>query len=444
MRIAYITAGAGGMYCGSCLHDNALAGALLRQGHDVALIPTYTPLRTDDTDFSIDRVFYGAINVYLEQKLALFRHTPWMLDRLLDSPRLLGWASRVGGSTDPSQLGDLTLSVLEGEHGRQRKELEKLVAWLEGDLRPEIVHITNSMLLGMVRRIKQALGVPVLCSVQGEDIFLEGLREPYRSQVRRTLAERARDVDGLIATSRYYAEFMTEYLGVPRERVHHVSVGLNLEGHGQAPPLPDGRPFVIGYLARLCPEKGLHLLVEAFRRLAEQAGAAEVRLRVAGYIGNRDRPYADGIRRQIRDWGLEQSVEFVGEVERPQKIAFLQSLHVLSVPTVYREPKGFYVLEALANGVPVVQPRHGAFPELIEATGGGLLVDPESADALATGLRELMDDAARREELGRRGKEQVQRRFSDDAEAAATLELYRAYLSNAATAGAAAQEDLHA
>ena len=429
LRIAYVTAGAAGMYCGSCLHDNTLAAALLRMGHDVALIPTYTPIRTDETDVSIGRVFYGAINVYLEQKSSVFRHTPWLVDRLLNAPKLLEWASRRGSSSvDPSDLGELTLSVLQGEHGRQRKELHKLVAWLRDDFRPQVVHITNSMLLGIAGRIRDELGVPVLCSVQGEDIFLEGLDEPWRSRVHAALLERVGDADGLIATSRYYAEFMTRYLEVPPEKMHWVGLGVNLSGHGEQPPAPDGRPFVIGYMARQCPEKGLHVLVDAFRRLTERTGNGEVRLRVAGYLGERDRPYVEEIREQVRAWGLSDAVEFLGEVDRAGKLALLRSLHVLSVPTVYREPKGLFVLEALANGVPVVQPRHGSFPELVEATGGGLLVDPESAEALADGLHELMSDPARREALGRTGKQRVHESFGDTAEAERTLDLYRRHL----------------
>ena len=427
MRAAYITAGAAGMYCGSCLHDNALAAALQRAGHDVALIPTYTPIRTDEVDVSIDRVFYGAINVYLEQKIPLFRAVPKVIERMLNSPKLLGLVSNIGSSIDARHLGDLTLSILQGEDGRQSKELDELVEWLRDDYRPEIVHITNSMLIGMVRKVKKEIGVPVLCSVQGEDIFLEQLTEPYHTRVRDTLRERARDIDAFVATSAYYGEFMADYLDVPAERMHHVKLGINLEGHGTDAAAASGDPFTVGYLARICPEKGLHLLMEAFRHLAERAGRERVRLRIAGWLGQRDRAYLEECMKRARVAGIDDLVDYVGEVDRTQKIDFLRSVDVLSVPTVYREPKGLYVLEALANGVPVVQPRHGAFPELIEATGGGLLVEPESAEALAAGLRELMDDPERRAALGRAGKKVVHESYSDTAMAEATLELYRRY-----------------
>src|SRR5689334_3414400 len=182
MRIAYITAGAAGMYCGSCMHDNTLATALIAQGHDALLIPTYTPIRTDEPDVSQHRVFFGGINVYLQQKLALFRHTPWFLDRLLDGPGLLRWVAGSAVKIDPEKVADLAISMLKGEHGNQRKEVAKLAGWLAADVRPQLVNLTNVLLSGIVHEIKRELGVPVLGTLQGDDIFLEALPEPHRSR----------------------------------------------------------------------------------------------------------------------------------------------------------------------------------------------------------------------------------------------------------------------
>ena len=428
MRIAYIAAGAAGMYCGSCIHDNTLIAALQEKGIEAALVPIYTPLRTDEANVSIDHIFYGGINVYLQQKMALFRHTPWALDRLFDHPALLKGLSLFSASTSARDLGELTISMLQGEEGPQKKELDKLVQWLKENYRPDRIQLANSMLTGLAREIKKELEIPVLCAVQGEDLFLDGLIEPYRTQALALLLERARDVDGFIAPCRYYADYMTARLQVPPEKMHVVHLGLNLQGHGEASRDLSDRAFTIGYLARVCPEKGLHLLAEAFYQLTQQVGPEKIRLEVAGYLGRRDRPYFEGVVQQIRAWGLEKAFCYWGEVDRDQKIRFLNRLHVLSVPTPYKEPKGLFVLEALANGVPVVQPRHGAFPELLEATGGGILVESGSVDALASGILELMNDAERRKELGRLGREAVHREFNDKVMAEATLAIYRQYL----------------
>src|SRR5256885_9191548 len=175
-------AGAAGMYCGSCRTDKRLAAAFLEVAEDVIPVATYTPLRTDETDVSIKRIFFGGINVYLQQKLSLFRHTPWFLDRLLDAPRLLRWVSRFAVKTQAADLGELTVPMLQGEHGQQRKEFDKLLRWLETDVRPELVNLTNGLLSGMVGELKRRLNVPVLCSLQGDDIYLEALPEPYRQK----------------------------------------------------------------------------------------------------------------------------------------------------------------------------------------------------------------------------------------------------------------------
>ncbi|MFN9085375.1 MAG: glycosyltransferase family 1 protein, partial [Acidobacteriota bacterium] len=126
MKIVYITAGAANMYCGSCMRDNALAGALRAAGHDVVLTPVYTPTLTDEVNYSLNRVFFGGISVYLQQKSALFRHTPRFLDKLWDSEAALRMASQRSVGVDPRFLGEMTVSMLEGERGPIRKEFDKL------------------------------------------------------------------------------------------------------------------------------------------------------------------------------------------------------------------------------------------------------------------------------------------------------------------------------
>jgi glycosyltransferase involved in cell wall biosynthesis len=427
MKIAYITAGAAGMYCGSCMHDNTLAAAVIAKGHDCVLIPTYTPIRTDERDVSLKRVFFGGISIYLEQKSRLFRRMPRWLDRWLSRPGLLRWVARFGVKTRPEELGDLTLSMLRGMEGNQRLEVERLADWLEREVQPDIICLTNAILSGMAPELQRRLGVPILCTLQGDDIFLDWLPAAHREQALALIRENSKAFAGYLTTSQYYADFMAGYLGVPKDRTHVVYPGLNLHGFDNAGAKEDsGKPAVIiGYLARICPEKGLHALVEALSQIRDLPW----RLRVAGYLGDRDRPYLEGIRQQVRDQGWEDRFEHVGEVDHAGKVAFLGSLDLFSVPTTYREPKGLYLLEAWACGVPVVQPRHGSFPELIAATGGGLLVEPENSTALADGLRLLVTDAAERGKHGQSGREKVREQFTAERMAEETLAVFRRYHS---------------
>ena len=170
----------------------------------MTLVPLYLPLMTDEPREAGDGlIFFGGINVYLQQKSGLFRKTPAWFDRLLDSPTLLKWAADWTGMTDEKLLGELTVSMLSGEQGQQVKELNKLVTWLASEQRPDIVCLSNALLLGMVRPIRRRLGVPIVCSLQGEDAFLDGLPEPYRQRAWSLLREHATEVDAFIAVSRY-------------------------------------------------------------------------------------------------------------------------------------------------------------------------------------------------------------------------------------------------
>ena len=411
MKIAYIAAGAGAMICGNCLRDNTLAAALIELGHDVRLIPTYTPIRTDEEDVSLDRIFYGGINVFLQQKIGLFRHTPWLLDRLLDRPGLLRWASKFVVKTRPEDLGQMTVSVLQGAGGAQRKELHKLIDWLKADP-PDVVHLTNSMFAGMAAAIKNALKIPVCCSLQGEDYFLENLPASYSEQAFSVLSKMAKSVDMFISPSRDHAAAMAPRLGIPEGDIRVVASGLNLK---DLKPAPKSNPevFRIGYLARVCPEKGLALLAEAFHliRNHREAPGPRVQLHVAGWLGPEHHSYLQNIQRQVDGWGLGEDFKYLGGVNRAEKVRFLQRLDVLSVPAAYRAAKGLYVLEALACGVPVVQPRLGVFPELIEATSGGLLFEPENAVQLARSIESLIDNRAESERMGRAGREAVSKQF---------------------------------
>ncbi len=428
MKIAYVAAGAGGMYCGMCIRDEALAAALMAAGQDVTLVPTYTPLHTDDKDVSDGRLFYGGINVYLQQKSAVFRHTPWFVDRLFNAHGLVRWASKVSTKADPEMIGALTASMLAGEDGHQAKELEKLVRALKQTIRPDLVQLSTALLIGAAGRIKAELSVPVLVGLQGEDVFLDGLPEAHRDECIALLSERAGDVDGFIATSTYYAKVAAKRYNIDRGRIVVVPSGINLIGHGP-PPEPPSDVFTVGYLSRICPEKGLHLLVEAFHQLRLATKGRRSRLVVAGWLGPEERPYFDEVRAQVEKHRFAADFEYVGQVDRAGKIRFLQGLSVFSVPTVYRDPRGLCVIEAMANGVPVVQPRHGVFTELMRATGGGMLVTPDDPLELAEALLRLMDDADERERLGSAGRRSVVEKFSAEAMASATLEVYRRHVA---------------
>ena len=424
MRIISITAGAGGMYCGSCIRDNTLAKSLRQLGHDVLLVPLYTPPRTDEPSVSERRVFFGGISVYLEQYSRLFRGTPWLIDRLWEAPWLLRAVSQRGVQTQPEQLGELTVSVLEGVHGRQRKEVDKLVHWLRSELRPDVIDISNSMLISLAPALKEAIGCPVCCTLQGENVFLDHLDEPHRSRALALIRKHAQSVDRFVAVSDHYAGQMAQYLQIPGAKMDVVPLGINAAGYAPAAP-DESRPFTIGYLGRIAPEKGIHLLCDAYHRLRGQGALAGCRLELAGYLGPEHRAYLDGMTRQIRDWGLDGEFHYRGVLEFDEKVAFLQRLDVFAVPATYDDPKGLSLVEAMACGVPVVAARRGTYVELIERTGGGVLIAPDDVEALASALRGLHTDAGRRRALGARAATAVREQHTAEVMARRALDVYQ-------------------
>lgn len=420
-RLTYVTAGAAGMYCGSCMHDNALARALIRGGVDTLLVPVYTPIRTDEANVSTDRVFFGGINLFLRQKLPFFHLVPAPLARLFDVPALLRFVTGEGGGTDRRLLGTLTVSMLQGKHGAQAEEVDRMCDWLQREAHPDAVVMSNLLIGGCIPEIRRRLGVPIVVMLQGDDIFLDYLPANYRTQAIDLLQQLAQQVDAFVVNSKFYGQRMTKMLRLPEDRVHVLPLSIDPAGFLPAAERPVGAPPTVGYLARLSPDKGLDRMVDAFLLLAKRD--PEVQLHTAGWLGAEHRKWTAAQFDRLRHAGLDGRFQYHGSPDHAGKIKFLQSIDVLSVPTQYEDPKGLFVLEALAAGVPVVQPAHGAFPELLEMTGGGILVPPGDAATLASHWEELLRSPHRRLELGARGRAAVLAGHNIDAAASRLKQL---------------------
>jgi glycosyltransferase involved in cell wall biosynthesis len=430
MNISILAAGAAGMYCGSCLRDNALAKALLRTGHHVSLIPLYTPIRTDEQDVSVKQVFYGGLNTWLQYAIGLiFRHTPRFIDKIFDRPGMLNFAGKLGANTPPSKLGPFTVSVLKGIQGPQRKELRRLTNFLRDEIKPHIVTLPNAMFLGTAPYLREQLKVPIVCELTGEDIFLDAMINPWKTQARDLMRQHTHHVDRFVATSNYYAEKMAEYLALPRSRIETIYPGISKEHLSDSPPpREEDRPPTVGFFARICPEKGLDRLYDAFKILRTLPGMENAKLRAAGYLGKGNKKWFADLQERITRDGLAKHFFYEGEVDLAGKLAFLDSIDILSVPTAYQEAKGIFVLESLARGVPIVEPAHGSFRELVYTTGAGLLVPPNDPQKLAEALAELLRDPQRRRQLGEQGQRAVRREFTDDHMADKMLRLYEELL----------------
>jgi glycosyltransferase involved in cell wall biosynthesis len=436
MKIAQLTAGTGGFYCGNCIRDTTLISALRARGHDALIVPMYLPILAEEPAGETDApVFFGGVNVYLQQKLGLFRRTPRWIDRLLDASWLLRVAGAQAHMTRARDLGEMTVSMLHGEDGNQHKELARLCAWLADDFRPEIVNLSNVLLVGMAPAIRRATGARVVCTLHGEDSFLDSLPEPWRARSWDLIARHAAQLDGMVAVSDYYRRVMLERLKLDPSRIDVVHNGIRIHRRlaslAAKPAGPAPKP-AWGYLARMTHGKGLTTLVDAFILLKRRPSARDLELHIGGSMTHADRPYVDMLKTKVREAGLVDHVRWFPNLEPDAKWDFLAGLRIFSVPATYGEAFGLYILEAAAVGVPVIQPRHGAFPELIERLGHDILCEPDDPASLADAAEALLLDADRARLIAERARAIVHRHFSDVAMAERMERFYRRVLSGTA------------
>jgi len=435
MRVVQITAGAGGRICGSCLHDNALVRALRSRGRDAILVPAFVPTTTDEENVAIDRVVMGGVNVWLQEHVPLLRYTPAFLDHPLDSRRLLEWLSSRTGSARAADLGPLTVSTLQGEAGRQRKEVWKLAHWLAAEIRPDVVHLSNALLLGLARAIREVTGARIVASLSGEDVFIEQLPDPYREETWTLLRDRAADVDQFVALNRFFADFMGGRMGLPADTVAVVPHGVDLTVFAAAPPDLEARRKArggrlrLGFLARACPEKGLD---QAIKALAILARDRDVELVAAGATVEAERIYLAGCLALAEDLGVADRFTWRGQVDRAGKLALLGDIDLFTLPTTHPEAKGLSAIEAMAAGVPVVAAAHGTFPELLDGERAGLLHTPQDPADLARAITVLADAPDRAAACGRHGHALGRSRHSAAAMAAGHEALYDRVVGGAA------------
>lgn len=425
MKIVQIIPGVGDtFYCQNCMRDRELVTELRSLGHDVVLAPMYLPVFSEGEDISRDvPVFFGAVGVYLSQHIPAISNAPGWLKRLIDSRGLLSWIARKAGTTSARGLEGMTLSILNGENGGQKVELDRLVAWLVQEGKPDVVHLSNALLLGLAGRIRRELGVPVLSTLQDEDSWINSMAPDAAKKAWSLMAEKSADICAFTPVSKYYSRLMQKNLGVDPEKFHVVPTGINTEGYEQA-EAPENQP-VIGYLSKMSESLGLGIMVDAFIIMKERGRLKNLSLKIMGGQTPDDGPFLRALKQKLGSKGLAGDVEFFDSFERPRRIAFLQSLSALSVPMPHPEAGGMFLLEALACGVPVVQPRGGAFPEIIEATGGGICYDRNDPVTLAKTIEDLLLDTERARRLGRAGRKVVLDEFSVKQTAKRMIEVYR-------------------
>ena len=423
MQIIHIVPGSGGsFYCGNCLRDSKYIRGLKDAGAEVIKIPMYLPIFADEHDLEDVPVFYGAISLYLKHIFPFLKKSPAWVDKILNSGPMLKLAAGMAGSTNPKGLEDMTISMLLGEIGEQKKELDHLVDWIAEHCKADVIHLSNALLLGLAKRIKEKLDVKVVCTLQDEDVWVNAMDENFKIKTWALMKERAKDVDAFFAVSSYFAEYMKPLLDIPDNKLftHHIAVDPEDYKYLQSIE----RPLHIGYISRMCEANGLEVLIDAFILLKKDSRWNYVNLILTGGSTGDDDQFIKSIKRKINKAGIHDSVEFHKDFEEEGRRKFFEKIAMVSVPVLDGEAFGLYLLEAMASGIPAVQPALGAFPEIVEKSGGGVIYQPNTPEALANALSDLLDDFEKRAELSKAGRKGIEESFNIHKQALDTMDLY--------------------
>ncbi len=423
MNIVQIIPGSGGaFYCGNCLRDSKFYDAMKELNHEVIKIPMYLPLFSDEHDLAEVPVFYGAVNLYLKQMSSIFRKSPMWFQRMLDSKAMLKMASGMSGSTDPTGLEDMTISMLLGEDGKQDEELNKLADWIADHANADIIHLSNALLLGLAKKLKERTGAIVICSLQDEDVWVDAMNDKHRKEVWELMAQKAEDVDQFIAVSDFYAGVSIDRMGLDPKLISTVHLGVDPDDYTFKPA--EEKPRNIGYISRTNSENGFDIVVDAFVKLKQNPDMKDVKLIVTGGSTGADKKFLKSINKTLKQNKLEDQVEFMEEFEGDARHEFFDKVSMISVPVKNGEAFGIYLTESMACGVPVVQPALGAFPEIVEKSKGGLIYDKNTPDELAKTLTGLLNDEAELKQLSRNARKSIEQDFNINVLASELVKVY--------------------
>lgn len=392
MKIAYIVPGTGdSFYCGNCMRDSSFIRSFRGTGHEILVIPMYLPLALDSENSGVTApIFYGAVNLYLKQLNPAFKKIPAWMSGLLNSRPVLKYAAGKAGSTRAVGLEQMTLSMLDGENGNQADDLDALIKWLRENFNPDIVHLSNALLLGMAPKLKKVLGASVICSLQDEDEWLDEMRQPWQDEAWMKILRNADHTDAFISVSKYFKGLILSKIKLPEDKIHivHNSVDAkfyNFSGYNE-------KEHTVGFLSRISEPYGLDILIDALLILRKDHRFRNVKIKVSGGFTGDDRKFIRKIKNTIKKENLQQVVHFFNDFSEPGKRVFFKSITLFSVPARRKEAFGMHLLESIASGVPVIQPDHGAYPEIVSLTNAGLLFEPGSPEKLALTLKEVITD----------------------------------------------------
>ncbi len=430
MKIVNIVPGFGGsFYCGNCLRDSGYTKSLIKLGHDAIMLPIYLPLTIEQTDIEDDTpLFYGAVNVYLKQNFKIFRKMPAWLERFFNSNAILRYAAKKAGSTRADGLEEMTISMLNGAEGFQEKELQELIDFLKNHEKPDVVHLSNALLMGMAKKIRQELNIPVVCSLQDEDVWIDAMKPDFQKKLWDLLHEKSKDIDAFIAVSDYFAEYMLKNMRPDTEKMHTINIGIDTSLY-QVTDFKE-MPKAVGFLSRMYEPHGFGIFIDAFILLKQNPEFKHIKAVVTGGMTADDKKFVKKQIKKLKKNNLFSEIEFIEEFKTEKLFYFFDKISILSVPVLKGEAFGTYQIEALASGVPLVQPNLGAFPEIVKNTGGGVIYEPNTPEELAKTWASLLVNPQKLKLMRDNGIKLVNEKFTSMVLSKEVLNIYEKVVLN--------------
>ncbi len=318
--------------------------------------------------------------------------------------------------------------MLKGHEGYQKEELQQLIDFLKNDIKPDVVHLSNALLMGLAGKIKSELGIPVVCSLQDEDVWIDAMADNYQERLWNLFSEKAKDVDAFIAVSKFYADAMQKRMNIEAKKLNVIHIGIDPDVFDVN--LPAQNPQVIGFMSRMNVENGFEVFIDAYIKLKSKADFKEVQLRLSGGMTGDDNAFIKKQVKKLKKHKLLDDVVFVEEYKEEFLNQFFQPLTLLSVPVLNGEAFGLYQIESLACGVPIVQPALGAFPEVIETSRGGVTYTPNTPEALSQKWEEILSKPEALKRMSVDGRKSVEEKFNSKLLIEKILNVYQTVVNN--------------
>ena len=421
MKILLIVPGSGDtFYCSNCFRDNLYAQALRSAGHDVVIMPLYLPL-TDEAFRADTPLFFPATSYYVAQKFFGKGRMPRIVEKVLNAPSILRMASSLSGTTSAKGMEDITLSMIKGDDKHFTKQTEKILDWIVHHDRPDIIHLSTSMLIGIAKAIKNQIDIPIVCSLQDEEIWLDSLENQHAQEAWNAIGANTIYIDRFITSSEFYKSVAMAKVPEIKE-VDVVYPGVNMERY-HSPNYPTDP--TIGFYYRMNYENGLDILAQSFVKLKSENAIPNLKLKIGGGYTRENKRFVNHIRTVLKPYA--DDVIWSNHYALNEHTNFYKGISLICAPLRFNEAFGLYLCEAFAAGRPAVVPNTGSFGEIVG--NAGLLYTPNDSEHLAQALRQIFTDGTIHAKCREHALQRSRERYNDAVAAEKLLRIYDKFVA---------------